>query len=366
MQGFYRECCDTVIVPNQVLGEGIAIESDEGVPSWIQLTPKSASKGFAGRDGRRFSVPDANALVDQLNKRGEHLQIDIDHASEYMGPTLAYGWMTEFAVRNRSEIWAKVEWTPTGREHVASRNFRGISPTFLVERESAEAFYLDPKNAPPMIVAGLTSAALTNRPALYIRSLNSVQPTQPTKDLAMTHEQLCTALGLPPTSTPEQVSEALSAKRPMPVTDVVPRADLDAVRAQLAAFQAAETVRAANELEAARTAHASAVEAVLSEAMSSGRIPPASITFHRNACLRGTDTERSAALVDLRAYVAAAPVIVPNTAPAPRAPTPAHAPAARSKIAQQLGISESEMAAAREDMRSKPEIYPPRMFGLEG
>ena len=100
------------IQPNKILAETVPIAGDSGVPEWIQLTPQGAR--FEGRDGRRFRISSAKKLVAEFNALGEHLQLDLDHASEFGLGSASVGWLVEMAVRER-EIWGRVESPPQGQ-----------------------------------------------------------------------------------------------------------------------------------------------------------------------------------------------------------------------------------------------------------
>jgi phage I-like protein len=116
--------------PNMVMAKGLS--EDGEAPEWIQLT---TGRTFEGRDGRKFKVQSARAIVKAFDDAGEHLQVDIDHESEFAHPmmstsTKSYGWVTGLAVRNQGQLWARVEWTAEGRALITEKQFRSISPVF--------------------------------------------------------------------------------------------------------------------------------------------------------------------------------------------------------------------------------------------
>jgi len=358
-------CHATEVECNRVMGETVDLNADTGLPDWVQLTPKATAKGFAARDGRRFVIDDLKALVDELNASGEHIPIDVDHASEmpsmFEAPnTAAAGWLTRFAIRNRSEMWAAAEWT-SGAALVKNRTYRSVSPAFNVTRESAQAFYEaeDRAKAPPMRVVGLSSMALTNKPALIVRSLNS-------EESIMDQVAICKLLGLPINTPAEEIMAALAASHKT-AADVVPRADIEALHAKVRAMEAAEHAREAAASAARDAAQVEAIEAALASAQASGRVAPAGAAYHRSVCMRGDYAMRAQTLADFSAYVASQPSLVSNTqmqqAEVLHAGTPpGNAPT--SVIANSLGVSPEAMEKTRQEIRSKPDLYPPRAYGV--
>lgn len=124
-------------------------------PEWIKVLPAGE---FEGRDGRRFKNPYPHSLIETTKSLNFEAgwAIDFNHQTDFStdgGPAPAAGWMTNFQVRNGS-IWARVEWTEKGRQAVASKEYRYISPVFTVDDETGE-------------VLQLLRAGLTNSPNLY-------------------------------------------------------------------------------------------------------------------------------------------------------------------------------------------------------
>ncbi len=299
-----------VVQFNQVLSEAVA--NEDGVPEFIQLTP--GGNRFTGRDGRSFRIRSPRQMVRDFNNSGEDLQIDIDHESEMpFGGSASVGWITSMELRNSREIWAAVEWTPQGAELVGSRTFRGISPTFTVDRDSLIAFLED--ESKPMEVTGFTSVALTNRPNLPLRSLNTEQGTHPTEEKqTMDIGKLFAALGLGEDATEADALNAIkslgetpnvepnAAAPALPDLDkYVPRADYEQKLTQLNTVQAQLKEQADKQREAE-------VELLINSAVKAGKIAPASEEFYRQVC----DTD--AGLAKTKAHLASAAVIVqPNT-----------------------------------------------------
>ena len=128
-----------------------------GAPEWIMVIPAGT---FNGRDGRGpFKLSDPHKVIEATNKAGFEvgLPLDYDHATDFAAPhggrAPAAAWMKELQVREGA-IWAHMEWTANGREAVASKEYRYISPVFSFDDKTGE-------------VLALLRAGLTNNPNLY-------------------------------------------------------------------------------------------------------------------------------------------------------------------------------------------------------
>jgi len=161
-----------------LLPVGADAAGDAAVPEWIQLLPAGV---FKGRDGRGpYRVGDLAKLISMsLQAADGRLAIDenhqIDTAMKAGAGAPARGWIVELQARN-GEVWARVEWTPTGQALLRERAYRGISPAFLHAKDGT--------------VVQLLRASLTNDPNLQLASLHSRQ--EPDVDLT----KLRAALGL--------------------------------------------------------------------------------------------------------------------------------------------------------------------------
>ena len=131
-------------------------------PDWIEVIPAGT---FKGRDGRGpFNNANPQAVVDAtaaLNMTAG-IPVDYDHATDFAAPegreAPAAGWMREFQVRNGA-IWARVEWTPKGAQHVAHKEWAYVSPVFEHTKDDQQ------------IVTRLLRAALTNNPNLELQAV---------------------------------------------------------------------------------------------------------------------------------------------------------------------------------------------------
>ncbi|WP_417243392.1 phage protease [Celeribacter sp.] len=153
----------------------------EEVPEWVQLLP--AAPHVIGRDGRRWHMFDPSVVVSRFDP-AKLPQVDIEHSSELLAPqgmpAPAVGWIEALDVRDGA-IWGKVSWTGVGRDYVASRAYRYLSPVFR-HTQSGE-------------IIEIASAGLTNNPNLEMAALNAAQYEENVMDPAILE-----ALGLKPDS----------------------------------------------------------------------------------------------------------------------------------------------------------------------
>lgn len=121
-----------------------------GVPEVIRVLPKghvSSTKGDFEVDDR-----DIAGIIRQFKARRLDLVIDYEHQtlSDVQAP--AAGWIKDL-YPGEDALMARVEWTPKGREYIANKEYRYLSPVVLVRKADQHA-------------AVFHSAALTNTPAI--------------------------------------------------------------------------------------------------------------------------------------------------------------------------------------------------------
>ena len=240
-------------------------------------------------------------------------------------------------------IWARVEWTPRGREALANREYRYISP----------AFYHDEAGR----ILEIVSAALVTQPAFRMPALAaraaSPSPHQ-SQETDMDRKELCRRLGLPEDADDAAVFAAIDALKagkaaaaaeaaPDP-GKFVPRADYEHVQKQLAAAQQALAERERAELK--REA-----EQLVEDGVRAGKIAPATREFWLQ--LAGRDRE---GLAKVKAFLKSAPRIVPPaTAGAAEDGETDGEPGRRKAltavekaVAAQLGLTAEEFMEAKE------------------
>ena len=121
-----------------------------GVPEVIRVLPKghvSSTKGDFEVDDR-----DIAGIIRQFKARRLDLVIDYEHQtlSDVQAP--AAGWIKDL-YPGEDALMARVEWTKKGREYIANKEYRYLSPVVLVKKADQHA-------------AVFHSAALTNTPAI--------------------------------------------------------------------------------------------------------------------------------------------------------------------------------------------------------
>ena len=122
----------------------------------VQLSPIGSFQG-SDRDGNpipeNLTEESLSALADKLNQ-GDEILADIDHASTRVGnnrDSSAVGWFSKFFVQPLKGLFATLRLTKRGKELVENREYRYLSPTFMLN-----------ENGEPI---DLHSASFTNIPA---------------------------------------------------------------------------------------------------------------------------------------------------------------------------------------------------------
>jgi phage I-like protein len=263
------------------------LEVSGQAPEWIPLVPAGQ---VVGRDGREWVNDSPQLVLDAFAAGSADLPLDMEHATELKAPqgepAPAVGWIQELQIRD-GQIWGRVDWTEAGRNAVESKAYRYISPVFVFERASKR-------------VVALTSAALTNRPNLFLQALNG-------KENSMTLEELLAALGLPKGTTFEaalahigkikgDLVTATNAAASPSLDKFVPRADYDAALAR--ATNAEQGLADLN-----KQAKDKDITAAIDKALAEGKITPATVEYHKAQCAQEGGLERFAE------YCKAAPVI---------------------------------------------------------
>ena len=316
--------------------------SDGKAPEWIHLLPVGPE--VEGRDGRRFVIDDAQAVVNAFDGP---LIVDEDHESEmWSGSTEASGWVEELRLVTMSDsqfdrpgIWGRVDWTPEGAACVQGKSYRYLSP----------AFYRWIDDAGVSHVVKMSSVALTNRPNLDLKSLNRAgaeAPKAPAAEVTkpMNAEQLAAlkaACGLGADASNDVLFVALNSKAtqapaaPALNADTVPRADLEVA---LNRAKAAEEALATH----AKASHEVAVNAAIEGAKKDGKIAPASEAHYRALCATPDGLKMATELfASLPSLVALASVPLTPIADAQNASLNA----AEKRVAKSLGLTDAQALA---------------------
>jgi phage I-like protein len=302
-------------------------EGPAGAPDWVQLTP--AGPHLPGIDGRAWTMADPEAVIAACRAiRGGTIEIPVDfeHATQVKGakgePAPAVGWIREMEARNGA-IWGRVEWTDAGRDAVASRAYRFLSPTFDFNRLTGA-------------MRRIVSAGLTNVPNFTMPAMNRSQEENPMDP------EVLKALGLAPDAGPAAAVSAINALKSAEATALnraetpdpdkwVPKADYELATNRLTDLEAEAKTRAEAE-----------IVAEVDAAVAAGKIAPASKDYHLASCRAEGGLER------FRTMIAGAPVIAgKTTAKADPAPTPGKLSADELAVCRQMGMSPEDFAAAK-------------------
>lgn len=300
----------------------IALNAEAGqAPEWVMLL--AAGPKVQGIDGRSWANPDPHAVVAGTMALNRPLVMDWEHATKVRGDqgldAPAAGWIDKVEVRDGA-IWGHVDWTPRGRDQVANREYRFLSPAFRADAK------------PPHVIRHLTMAGLTNAPNLHLAALNRTEAPHPETsenhlDLA---PRLRAALGLAADATEDVIVTAATTNLAMcrsgpDLTAFAPRADLET------ALNRATTAEAA--LAARTTAdQAAGIETALNKAQAEGKITPASRPAYEAMC------KAEGGLANFTALAATLPKITGAEAVVDKKPGDATGAA---------GLTETELAMCR-------------------
>jgi phage I-like protein len=317
----------------------LSLNFEDEIPSRIMLIPPGAA--VKGRDSREWKNPNPKQVALNSNARLPALPVDENHSTDLSAPkggsSPAFGWMKNLCADGSGALWADVEWTERGRDALAKKEYRFISPVFL-HNEKGE-------------ISCVLRAALTNSPNLNLPALNSERLENMNTEVSM-NKELLAALGLPETATEADAlaaAKSLNAakstaapqtdKTPVDLTVYAPRADLNAMegRAMAAEKQLAELNAAQLKKEA---------EAAVEEALKNRKIAPASKAEYLALCATKEGLE------SFRKIIAATPPIIGEGTQSPEGTPPAGSGAAlnaeEAQIAKAMGYTAEEFQKLKE------------------
>ena len=258
---------------------------------WRELIPAPNAEGrVQGRDGRWWRMPDAAAVAARFDLP---LAVDVNHSSELSAPqgadAPAYGWIEALEARHGA-VWGRIEWTDAGRNAVASKAYRYLSPVFTFEPKSHA-------------IERVTSVALVNAPNFPLAA-NHAGDFPPAQEISAVDEAIRTALGLAEQATPSEAVTAINALRASSSTPsldkFVPRADYD-----VAMNRATGAETKLRSIEAAQVT--AAIDAEVDAAVKAGKITPATKDYYTAQCATEGGLER------FKSFIAAQPVIAGAT-----------------------------------------------------
>ncbi|BBF92367.1 phage protease [Blastochloris tepida] len=303
----------------------VALNAEGDAPAEIAILPPGPR--IRGRDGREWLVDDPAAVVAAFGAGAADLPVDIEHATELRAPkgepAPAVGWIKGLAARDGG-IVAAVEWTEHGRQLVASKAYRYVSPAFRFDAATRR-------------VMVLSSVGLTNRPNLRLPALNSQD------EATMEKTALCAALGVPATTADADVVAAIAALKakadaPPDPTRFAPTADLQAALNRATAAETALNQREAADREAKSVG-------LVDQAVKDGKIAPASREHYLALCRDAGGQER------VEQLLATLPKITdPSRLGGDPPPNPGGALTdAQKAVCRQLGLDEKSFQAALTD-----------------
>jgi phage I-like protein len=164
-------------------------------PEWVKLMPAGAVEAV---DGRKWTVDPATVVA--ASKAGVDLVVDYEHQTDHAErngqPAPAAGWVKELEARPDG-IWGRVAWTAKAAAHLAAREYRYLSPTFMHTKAGA--------------VTRILRAALTNAPAIHdLPALAREETTEKDPPMEKLLKALCKLLGLPEDTAEDKALAALS------------------------------------------------------------------------------------------------------------------------------------------------------------
>lgn len=310
-------------------------------PEWVMLIP--AGNRIEGRDGRWFSNPNPELIVERFETDGSEVVFDYEHATELepMEGHPAAGWVKKIENRDGA-IWGKVDWTQRALQMIEGKEYRFISP----------AIYFDPTS---FEIYAVSSAALTHKPNFDMPALNKRGDHSQNNNSQINHPQnnpmettmdkqsriaLCSKLGLAAEASDTSILDAVSvlqeneqkalnsAQQPS-LDKFVPRADHDQVISKLEKAQ--NTINEANDRD---------ITALVDDAISGKKIAPTSRDYHLAACRQDPEA--------FKKYIETAPVLdiaLNSGLDDKQIPGGGELTAEDKALCSELGISEDEYKA---------------------
>lgn len=151
----YREFDDKTLINNFM--ENIITDTiDNGIVENVHISPIgdfTGSKQDGSPQNEHITAEALSALADKMNA-GDEVLCDVDHQSCRPGvekDTSAAGWFTKFVVDPIKGLFANLKLTKRGKDLLANREYRYMSPTFMLN-----------ENGEPI---DIHSVSLTNTPA---------------------------------------------------------------------------------------------------------------------------------------------------------------------------------------------------------
>lgn len=170
---------------------GLPAGSD-GAPEWIHILPAGEMTTTDGRGP--YTITNAEAVIEaSLQEAGGKIVVDENHSTDIAGkagnPAPAAGWIAEMQSR-ADGVWAKVDWTKSGRKLVEGQSYRSISPVIIHNAANA--------------IKRILRVSLTNKP-----NLRGMVALHHQMENMMELSVLIALLGLEEGATEEDVTAAI-------------------------------------------------------------------------------------------------------------------------------------------------------------
>lgn len=119
--------------PFVALAAAMDLPESEGAPEWVHLLPAAQGEIHTYDERGPYRMADIEAVIAASMQSERGMPIDENHATDTAmqngQAAPARGWIKELQAR-ADGLWGRVEWTKAGRELLADRAYRGISPVF--------------------------------------------------------------------------------------------------------------------------------------------------------------------------------------------------------------------------------------------
>lgn len=240
-------------------GARVVVTPEGETAAWNQLMPLGRwFRADFPKGGIEVTASMLSTIVANWERAGRpELPVDYNHVED--GP--ASGWIRQLEVRD-SGLWGLITWTDKARAAIKADELRYLSPTFSLQS-------MDRRTGQPQ-GPWLYGAGLLNDP--FFDSMPRVaaasNPSATQEPHHMNKKMICDALGMPETSTDEEVMASIAALMQQKKSDknhniTTSLGDVEKLRAAHTALEA--TVRAAREGEAAAKAELEKLKAESAE-----------------------------------------------------------------------------------------------------
>ena len=232
-------------------------------PDLVHLLPMGQIKG---RDGRRWTLEDAKAVVSASMSEGVDLVIDYEHQVDdpkrrTTGPVPAAGWLRDLMVKPDG-IWGRVVWTQKARNMIEAREYRYLSPVITHYRDGR--------------IVRLKGASLVHRPNLELTALSSQEDTM--SDTPSDLGRIATALNLSGEADADQIIEAINTLSDPQEPDPAKYIPVEAVKDILSDRRTLQS-----ELSESK------IDSMVNDAMQNGYISPGMRDWAVSLCSRDPD-----------------------------------------------------------------------------